>query len=183
MDDDRTPSPDRQHLLAIYLNDHLAGATAGRARFARAARSHRGTDAGSALGRLTAEVDEDRRTLTRLMRTLGVEPDRRLQALGRAGEALGTLKTNGRLLRRSPLSSVVELEMLSLGVQGKGALWRALRELALEDARLDAEELQELAHRADRQAAELESLRRTAVVEALGSGRTGGQTAVPPQAG
>ncbi|WP_432488320.1 hypothetical protein [Kineococcus sp. SYSU DK018] len=181
--DERTPPADRHHLLATYLNDHLAGATAGEARFARAARSHRGTDAGRVLERLTREVAEDRRTLVRLMGALGVGSDRRLQVLGRAGEALGTLKTNGRLLRRSPLSSVVELEMLSLGVQGKGALWRSLRELALDDDRLDADELEELVERAARQSAELEAVRRSAVAEALGSGHREGPSAVPPQAG
>ncbi|NAZ85656.1 hypothetical protein [Kineococcus indalonis] len=183
MEEHRTPPADRQHLLAIYLNDHYAGATAGRARFARAARSHRGSDAGQVLARLAREVAEDKDTLLRTMRALGVEPDRRLQALGRAAEAAGALKTNGRLLRRSPLSSVVELELLHLGVLGKGAVWRALRELALTDERLDAEQLQELVHRADRQAAELEALRRSAVVEALGPGHSEGPTAVPPRAG
>ncbi|WP_432492256.1 hypothetical protein [Kineococcus gypseus] len=187
MTEHRTPPEDRQRLLAVYLNDHYAGATAGRARFARAARSHRGTDAGTVLARLSEEVAEDRRTLLATMRAVDVEPERGLQAVGRVVEAAGALKGNGRLVRRSPLSSVVELELLHLGVLGKAAVWRALRELALDDERLDADALQELVQRAERQAAELEHLRRSAVVEALGTGRGGvhggGPTAVPPQAG
>lgn len=172
---------ERQHFLAIYLNDHLAGATAGSARFARAARSHRGSETGEVLARLSEEVAEDKRTLARYMRLLGVQRQLGLQLAGRAGEAVGSLKPNGRLLKRSPLSTVVELEVLSLGVQGKGAVWLSLRELARTDDRLDADELELLVERARRQSAELERLRRAAVAEVLG-GRDSGVPVLPPQA-
>ena len=49
---------------------------------------------------------------------------------GLVGERVGRLKLNGRLLARSPLSSLEELELLSLGVTGKAAGWRTLRLLA-----------------------------------------------------
>ncbi|GAA0289145.1 hypothetical protein [Kineococcus aurantiacus] len=164
MDDDA-----RAHYLTVYLNDHLAGASAGAARFARSARAHAGTGTGRALTRLHGEIAEDRRALLHWMRVLGVQPRRAWQAGGRVAEAVGALKPNGRLVRRSPLRTVVELEGLLLGVQGKGAGWRSLRELARTDPRLDADALEELVERADRQAAELERLRRQAVVEVLGA--------------
>lgn len=158
---------DRRRYLTVYLNDHLAGATAGRARFARSARAHRGTETGRVLDRLHQEIVEDRQTLLHWMRVLGVPPQRPVQYAGRVGEALGALKPNGHLVRSSPLRTVVELEGLLLGVQGKAAGWRSLRELALTDERLDAEVLEEQVQRADRQAAELERLRRTAVRDVL----------------
>ncbi|MDP9435302.1 MAG: hypothetical protein M3P93_08975, partial [Actinomycetota bacterium] len=45
------------------------------------------------------------------------------------------LKANGHLLRRSPLSDLVEMEALVLGVQGKAAGFRALRSIAAGDPR------------------------------------------------
>lgn len=152
----------------MYLNDHLAGATAGRARFARAARAHRGSEVGVVLERLHREITEDRAALVRCLQVLGVRRERPMLLAGRVGEALGALKPNGRLVRSSPLRTVVELEGLLLGVEGKAAGWRSLRELALGDERLDADALEELLQRADRQSAELERLRRNAVRDVLG---------------
>ena len=75
------------------------------------------------------------------------------------GEKAGRLKFNGRLLSRSPLSDLEELELLRLGVEGKAAGWRTLRTLAGTDARLDAGRLDELISRASSQADQLEELR------------------------
>jgi len=153
--------------LAIYLNDHLAGATAGQARCARAARAHAGTAAGQVLQRLHEEVVQDRLTLMECMDRLGVPRRLSLQAAGRAVEAVGSLKPNGHVVRRSPLRSVVELEGLLLGVEGKAAMWRSLRELARTNDVLDADVLEESVRRAARQSAELEHLRRAAVVDVM----------------
>ena len=75
------------------------------------------------------------------------------------GEKAGRLKFNGRLLTRSPLSDLEELELLRLGVEGKAAGWRTLRTLADTDTRLDPGRLDELISRAGRQADLLEELR------------------------
>ena len=47
-----------------------------------------------------------------------------------AVEKIGRLKPNGQLTGYSPLSRVVELEGLALGITGKLSLWKALRELS-----------------------------------------------------
>jgi hypothetical protein len=60
---------------------------------------------------------------------------------------------------RSPLSSLVELEVLRLGVEGKAAGWRTLRSQADRDSRLDSVRLDELIARARAQAVVLEELR------------------------
>ena len=83
------------------------------------------------------------------------------------GEKLGRLKPNAHLLSYSPLSRVVELEVLCLGIEGKLSLWRALLDMEHADERLDPEELQALADRAAAQRAELEPYRLRAVEEAL----------------
>jgi hypothetical protein len=146
-------------LLGIYLNDHLAGATAGTELARRMARSHRGREDSGPLNRLAAEIAQDRKALADIMATLGVTV--RAYKVGAAwiGEKAGRLKFNGRLLARSPLSDLEELELLRLGVEGKAAGWRTLRARADADARLDAGRLDALISRASSQVTELEELR------------------------
>ncbi|WP_406431004.1 hypothetical protein OHB00_03265 [Streptomyces sp. NBC_00631] len=160
----------RMDLLGIYLNDHLAGATvgAGRARFM--ARSHRGTPAAGALRVLADEIAEDRTSLLGVMRRLGV-PERRYKTVAAGtAERLGRLKSNGRLLRPSPLTLVIELEFLRLGVKGKELGWRTLRSLAEADDRLDEHVLDALIERAHRQMSTLEDLRVGAARDVLING-------------
>jgi hypothetical protein len=155
----RSIGPSRYGLLGIYLNDHLAGATAGSELAHRMARSHRGREEGGPLSWLAAEITEDRSTLLNLMASLGVTMRRYKVGAAWIGEKAGRLKFNGRLLARSPLSDLEELELLRLGVEGKAAGWRTLRAQAESDAQLDAARLDELIVRARRQADQLEELR------------------------
>ncbi|MEU5591749.1 hypothetical protein [Streptomyces sp. NPDC020298] len=146
-------------LLGIYLNDHLAGATVGTRRAGYVARAHRGTALGDVLEPLAREIAEDRESLLGVMDRLGV-PKRRYKVLaGAAAECAGRLKPNGRVVARSPLSAVLELEFLRLGVEGKAAGWRSLRPLADADGRLGPRQLDELIARAERQLSTLEELR------------------------
>lgn len=154
-------------LLGIYLNDHLGGATSGLELFRRAAAAQRGTAAAADLERLTADVAQDRESLRQLMVRLGV-PQQRLKVVGGwVMEKAARLKANGRLLRRSPLSSLIELEALLLGVQGKGAGFTALREVAHRYPPLDVAELDRLVQRAAHQAEVLERLHLQAAAEVL----------------
>jgi hypothetical protein len=157
-------------MLAIYLNDHLAGATAAVELSRRAAGSNRGSSYGSFLGQLAREIEEDRDSLVDVMRELGIGIDR-LKVLGGWGaEKLGRLKLNGRLLGYSPLSRVVELEALLLAVQGKLALWRSLEHLNTDIPRLGAVDFSALIARAQRQTAQLERNRLRAMSDAFGDG-------------
>lgn len=146
-------------LLGIYLNDHLAGATGGTELARRAAGSFGQTEDGSALRRFAAEAAQDRAALLDIMAALGVPVRSYKVYVAWVGEKAARLKLNGRLLARSPLSSLEELEMLRLGVEGKAAGWRTLRTLAETDTRLDPGRLDELMSRAQRQADLLEELR------------------------
>ena len=146
-------------LLGIYLNDHLAGATAGSELAHRIARSRRSGEDSSTLRRLAAEIAQDRAALLDIMAALGIKVRRYKAGAAWIGEKAGRLKFNGRLLARSPLSNLEELELLRLGVEGKAAGWRTLRTLADTDTRLDRARLEELISRASRQADLLEDLR------------------------
>ena len=160
-------------LLGIYLNDHLAGATGGLELARRMAGSHSGPAADGALQRLAAEVAQDRAALEDIMDALGI-PVRACKVYAAwIGEKAARLKLNGYLLTRSPLSSLEELEMLRLGVEGKAAGWRTLRVLAETDNRLDPR-LDELISRARLQADLLEELRVHAAGQVIGLGATAG---------
>ena len=150
---------DPKALLAVYLNDHLAGATGGTELARRLAGTHPDGERGTRLRRLATEIDEDRATLTELMRRLTVRVDPIRVALGWVGEKVARLKLNGRLFQRSPLSTLLELEAMRLGVEGKAAGWRTLRTVAEHDDRLDTAELDRLIARADEQIDTLEQLR------------------------
>lgn len=150
-------------LLGIYLNDHLAGATAGAARVRYLLRSCGDPALADALAPIADEIAEDRASLLHIMRRLDVPVRRYKVYAGRAAEQVGRLKSNGSLVRRSPLSTLWELEALRLGVDGKTAVWQALRALAGTDRRLDARQLDDLVERARRQHTSLEELRRRQV--------------------
>jgi hypothetical protein len=155
-------------LLAIYLNDHLAGATGVLELARRAARSNVGSDYEQFLDELCGEIEEDREALLEIMRTLGVRRDDTKVLAGWVAEKVGRLKLNGRLRSYSPYSRVLELEVMLLAVRGKLALWQALQQLAPADPRLEQHALRSLAARAKRQIERLEQTRLRAVGEAFG---------------
>ena len=139
--------------LSVYLNDHLAGATAG------VDLAHRVADAA-----LATEVEEDREALLDVMRRLSVGRDHLKLALGWGAEKAMRLKpAGGAALRR-----LEDLEAMSLGVEGKLALWKALQRTYGDDPRLRGVDLDELIARARSQRRRLERLRMGAADEALG---------------
>jgi hypothetical protein len=156
-------------VLGIYLNDHLAGATAGTELAHRVARTHRAQGQDGQLKRLAAEVAQDRAALIGMMKALGIPIRAYKVCAAWVGEKAGRVKFNGRLLARSPLSDLEELELLRLGVEGKAAGWRTLRTLADTDRRLDPGNLDELMSRARRQADLLEELRVRASEQVISS--------------
>ncbi len=154
-----------RRLLAIYLNDHLAGATGGVELARRARASNRGTRWGEPLAIVCAEIEADRTTLEEVMEQLAVKRDSAKIAGAWAAEKLGRLKLNGRLRGYSPLSRMLELEMLLIGITGKLGLWRALQHTR--EAKLARFDLAALIERAESQRQVVEGLRLDAAAEAL----------------
>ena len=156
--------PDR--LLAIYLNDHLAGARLG-VELARRLRSSNEGDAemGPPLARLCAEIEADRDTLVALMQQLGVSRSPVKPIGAWVAERFGRLKLNGQLRGYSPLSRVLELEVLAAGIGGKLQLWNALEETFA--GTLQGFDFGALAGRAEDQGARVEDLHLAAAQRAL----------------
>lgn len=141
-------------LLAVYLNDHLAGSAGAIELVRRSAREHSGTELGRFMSELEGEIEADRATLKSVMDQVGARPDPLKLAVGWVAEKLGRLKLNGQLLGRSPLTPMIELEALVVGIHGKLVLWRALRECFGPSA--FGFDLDELVARAERQEAAVE---------------------------
>ncbi|ACU38634.1 hypothetical protein KCV87_31355 [Actinosynnema pretiosum subsp. pretiosum] len=146
--------------LRTYLNDHLAGLV-GAAELGKRAAS-----ANPELTALAEDLERDRDALVRIMTRLRVPVRRHKVAGAWLAEKAGRAKLNGRLLSRSPLSDVVELDGLLTALSTKSALWRSLRALK---GRLgvDETELEELLHRAGEQVLDVERRRVEAVVRVL----------------
>ena len=138
---------DRARFLEIYLRDHRAGADAG-LRLAQRCHDHADDPhVASELTRLVADIDADRRSLATIMAGLGIDPSTVKRVAGIAAERLGRLKLNGRTVRTSPLSLLLEIEGLAGAVSMKRQLWSTLR--AVVDGR--DPELIDLVRRADDQ--------------------------------
>jgi hypothetical protein len=153
--------------LSTYLNDHLAGATAGLDLARRTASSNEGTPYGRTLAEIADEIAADREALEEVMARLSISRDRVKVIGGWAAEKLGRLKLNGSLLSYSPLSRLLEIEGLSLGVEGKLLLWTSLKVTYADDPRLRGFDLEALIERARSQRRRLERQRRRAAQEAL----------------
>ena len=120
-------SADPQKLLAIYLNDHLAGSMVGIEVARRLEASNSDEPAfGPPLAEIRAEFETDREALETTMEKLDIARSKIKPAAGWAGEKLGRLKLNGQLTGYSPLSRLVELELLIIGISGKLRMWKAL---------------------------------------------------------
>lgn len=147
--------------LPIYLNDHLAGATVGVELARRVHASNRGDAAfGDPLARICREIEEDRAALEQAIDQLGLSRSHVKPAGAWVAEKLGRLKLNGRLRGYSPLSRLLELEGLMIGITGKLALWKTLGELdATQDLGID---FAQLATRATEQRSAVEDLHRLA---------------------
>jgi hypothetical protein len=146
---------DRHRYLSIYLNDHLAGSTAGVEMARRARGANEDNEFGAPLATICAEIEEDRATLEEVMDDLGIGRSRYKPALAWLGEKAGRLKPNGHLRTSSPLGRVVDLEVLLLGITGKIRLWTLLGDLLEGETAVDPPTL---IARAEHQRATVEDL-------------------------
>lgn len=153
--------------LGIYLRDQLALGVVWRELAKRAARRNQDTPSGTALAKVATEIAEDVETFRMIMRRLEVRPNPVKTGLAIVAERAGRLKLNGRLTEYSPLSRFLELEVLTMGIDGKKQLWTTLRDLAGLGTRFPDVDFDELIDRAARQRTVLEPFRMSAGTEAF----------------
>lgn len=106
---------------------------------------------------MSYDIAEDQRSLEKIMAAFDVKPSQLKDIPARVAEKVARYKPNERLVQRSPLSDIEELEALTAAVYAKSLGWRIL--LEVDDDRLDKTMLEELLDRARDQEHELERLR------------------------
>jgi hypothetical protein len=153
--------------LRIYLQDHLAGSTAGLELARRTRGANEGTEYGPPLAKIADEIEADRRALQGVMEDLGFGGDKLKNVAAWGLEKVGRLKLNGEITGYSPLSRMVELEGLLTGITGKWGLWVTLLQVAPSEPRLDVARLERLRDRAEEQRQTVEGLREQAAREAF----------------
>jgi hypothetical protein len=145
--------------LEIYLIDHLAGAAAGTELASKISSQYAGTRFGPFLAELASDIEQDKATLEELMERLGIQRSVIKQGASWVAEKVSRLKLSETMTGDQDLKRFLEFETLSLGIEGKLSLWRALIEIRDSHAELAATDLARLAERAKSQRANLEDHR------------------------
>jgi len=154
-------------LLSIYLNDHLAGLTAG----VELAERCRGNNPEEPLQSLLAEARDgfqhERSLLRDLLQRLEAREDSLKQGAAWVSEKLGRLKSNGSLVGYSELSRVLELEALVAVAEGSNLLWESLAQRHAHDSRLATLDLTALQTSTGQRLERLRAQHRSAVARAF----------------
>ena len=153
-----------------YLNDHLAGASAGTTLARRIWRSNRRTLWGPQLEQVADSIEQDLAVLDEVRTAAGVSGGDLKKVAALLAERAGRLKLNRHLLTYSPLSRVLELEAIMSGIQGKQRLWVALRIAAPSRPEWPDFDFAALEQRATEQSETLRQVHEWAVTEMMGAG-------------
>jgi hypothetical protein len=152
------------HGLDVYLNDHLAGGTAGLNLAQMAADEHRSDEHGAFFGEIASDIRKDHETLERIMEALGTDASATKVAAAEIGSKMMAPKFKGT---EDELNAFVTLETLSIGIEGKHCLWTALKTVAGDLPELADFDVDELIERAREQRGRIEAKRLELAPEAL----------------
>ena len=153
--------------IATYLNDHLAGSVVALELLEQMIAEHAGTPLERFLAELRADIAADRQELESLMGQLHVEESRTRKASAWLAEKFTELKLRLDDPARGDLRLFESLEALSLGIEGKHALWLALAAAAEDAPSLRLLDYERLARRASEQRSRVEARRLEAAKSAL----------------
>lgn len=155
--------------LDVYLNDHLAASAAAVELVERLRDNNEGTPLAAYMDVLGREIEADRTTLMEVMERLDVAPSKPKQVVGKAIETLSRFRLSDRVTGDPDVTRLMETETLSLGIEGKLGLWRALSQVISTRPALTAFDLPRLMSRAIEQRTGLEPYRLEAAAQALGT--------------
>jgi hypothetical protein len=175
--DSPAPGVQNRDLLAVYCNDHLAAAVGGIELVRRMLGEHRASDYEQPMEQLLGELREEKASLESMIRGLGFPIRQYKLAAVWVGEKAARLKLNGRLLRRSPLSDLVEFEFLASAVRAKRSGFETLRTVAEVEPRLPKGEIDRLIEQANRQFEWLSRTRRDVAAAIFGGDPTASEEA------
>ncbi len=153
--------------LAVYLTDHLAGATAAVELLEWLESNHQGTDVGQFARDIRTEVEADRDELRTLMKQLNISESTTRKASAWLGEKATELKLWIDDGGGDELRLFESFEVLSLGIEGKRLLWLSLATAAEKNQKLQGLNYMHLIQRAEEQRASVDKKRLEAASRAL----------------
>lgn len=153
--------------MDTYLNDHLAGAMFGSDLAEQIQKRNEGHELGDAVAPIAAEIEEDRQTLVDLMERMDTGKNAVKQVGTWIAEKASRPVFSGFTGSDQDLGNLLALESLTLGVEGKASMWKALIEVRDLYPPLLEIELEDLLTRAENQLQTLEDERRTAAKRAF----------------
>ena len=119
-----------RELIELYLSDHLTGATAGLERIERMEEAFADTPVFRQISEVADKIRRERALLVQIIDDLGLKRKPYRQALAWLGEHAGRVKLNNRIISRSPMTLVLEAELMRSAVMGKLGGWQALHDNA-----------------------------------------------------
>lgn len=137
--------------LHAYLNDHRAGATGALHLIRRMQDADDPVTPSAFLEDLGDRVEADLETLEDVMSRLDIAHDTARAAAGWVGENLSRLRLSPAVTGSQHLTHVLELETISMGIQGKVMLWQSLQRAMGGDSRLLDVDFEALVERGRRQ--------------------------------
>jgi hypothetical protein len=151
--------------LDVYLTDHHAGATAGVNLATMAAEEHKADEHGAFFGEIASEIKADYETLERLIADLGTEKSATKSAAAEIGSKMMAPKFTGG--DDDEFNAFITLETLSIGVEGKICMWKALKTVEGSNPTLEGYDIDELLARGESQRERIESKRLEIAPQAL----------------
>jgi hypothetical protein len=152
----------KRQALVIYLRDHLSGSDTALRIVQRLGSTHQGTEDGVLFRRLSEEFEQERSAVRALLTQLGASGRSIKRATGVASGIVLSMTAGGEA---GDLSLLRTLEALSIGVQGKRCMWRALQNLATAPATARGLDFVELEAQAIRQWEAIETRRRALAMQ------------------
>lgn len=146
-------------VLGTYLNDHLSGANAGVEMAQQLRRRSAERPEAATLALLAVDIEQDRDELRALIEHLAQAGHPLKKAAGWIAGKVPQVAIDELFTGDEHLSMLLGAEMLALGIDGKIALWEALRTVAPACPPLAGIDLVRLADRARDQRDRIETVR------------------------
>jgi hypothetical protein len=156
--------------LHVYLNDHLAGATAGVDLVKTATENHDGA-LGEFFQELADGISADFNTLTSLVDQMNAHASGAKEAFAKIGSEVSESKFSGESVDDPEFGTFLTLETLSIGVEGKLCMWKALKVVEGEYTELASFDIDTLIERAQSQRDRIEGKRLEIASNALSAER------------
>ena len=128
--------------------------------------------AATVIGQIRPELESERSVLRKLLAGLGTEPSRSRRVLGWVSEKFVELKLHADDPDHGTLRLLESVEMLSLGISGKIALWKVLDSVKDAEPLLTGVNFKELLESAHAQHSRMESVRINAARDAFQASHT-----------